>query len=153
MVQKPAASQPASSGRAILTLFYQTAYGRYANNPLMLANLQSGTPSFSGLSRLPGATDLDKVNYALDYFAAGASFGASVGDMVAHDVDLVKARPIINGVRVTNPAKAAAIYFGGGGNLHLIQGNLDREIENDPNWTFEKAPQYANFWKRYGLPA
>jgi len=138
-------------GTTLVLLYFQTVYAR-SQDPLWLANFQSATPMGLGLSRLPGATDQDKVNYAIDYIAAGMKLGASAADMLAHDTDMVKAHPKVNGVWVTNPATAAQEAFGGGGRLYLIQGNLDREIENDPNWQFATAPQYRNFWKTYGMP-
>ena len=146
---KPA---PPPTGPDYVTLYFTAAYAR-SQDPLWLANVQSASPSSGGISRLPGADDAAKVEYALDYIAAGMNLGCSAYDMISerHDADLRLAHPTIGGVQITDPAKAAQDEFPNGGRLDLIEGNLNREIAFDPNWKFETAPQYRNFWVRYGM--
>ena len=146
-------AQTAPVGAAAATdpksVFYQLAYSQYANDPNMLANLQSASFSTGGFERLPGATDQEKATYLLQYLTAGAKQGLSAYDMIAgqHDSDLANARPKVGGQVITDPAAAAA-RLGSSGGYDLIKGNVARD--QAAGYT---NPAYANFWSKYGVSA
>lgn len=133
---------------ALVKLYFQTAWNRYSEFPLMLANLQAGTPLRTGLASQPGATDQEKVDWALDYLEEAAALGASAFDATCHDSGLMRSHP----AGCKSPRDAAHRAFRNGGRLYLVQRTLDNEAEADPEWDFYAAPQYATFWKRYGMP-
>lgn len=140
---------------ALVTLYFQSAYQRYSDDILMLANLQSGLPSRFGLASLPGATDQDKANYLLDYLDEGARSGLSAYDMIArcHDTGLRKAQPVrYPGAPPIRDARQAARFSfrGAEGTLDAIEANLTRDGIFTPE-EFAASPVYGPFWKKYGM--
>lgn len=150
---KPAAdvvpAVTASNPFALITLYFQTAWKRYSENPRMLANLQSGSPTRTGLASQPGDSDQAKVDWALDYMEEAAACGASAFDATCHDSALMKSHPR----GVTSPQEAAHKAFPKGGRLYLIYRTLDNEEVSNPDFDFYAAAQYRNFWTRYGMPS
>ena len=136
--------------------FYEAhASGSEADN-ILLASAQSGLPSGVGIMRLPGDTSEAKAAYLIAYIEAGAALGCSAEDMIdeRHDSGLNLARPLLRGVKVTDPAIAARAAFAAGGiGIDLIRRSFANEKAANPNWSFFKAAVYVRFWSQYGMPA
>jgi hypothetical protein len=147
---KPAWLKPVSD-IDFTTLYLQTSFNRYKANPLQLESIASCIPSESAISRLPGASPQDKVNYLCDFLNEAFLCGLTAWDAIQerHDNgDLRVCTPIMNGVKITDPVKAAhfALGEGGGpsGNMVRLQNGLNEYM------TLDVPGNYKSFWSKYG---
>ena len=147
---KPSWLKPASDVDFI-KLYLQTSFNRYKANPLQLMSVGSCVPSDGAISRLPGATPQDKVNYLCDFLNEAFALGFTAWDAIQerHDNgDLRVCTPIVAGVKVTDPVKAADAVLGGGGGP---SGTMTRLMAGLADYMNLDVPgNYKSFWGPYG---